>query len=81
MKVISLRDRDRAVATLTRWEARTVLSTLRKSSARRKQQRSGSILVAAKTTAGETTPLLSSGSSFTYTQGQNGNRELEYSYV
>jgi metal transporter CNNM len=77
-----IRHRDRAVATLLRWAGSTVLSFLRKSNARRKRQRGGSILVVAKTTAGETTPLLSSGSSYTSTQeGQNGNGELEYSYV
>lgn len=77
-----MRDRDRAVATLTRWAASTVLSFLRKSSARRKQQRGrGSMpLVTAKTAgAGETVPLLNSRSSYASTnEKQDGNGEFSY---
>jgi metal transporter CNNM len=74
-----IRDRDRAVATLTRWAANTVLSFLRKSSARRKQQRGGSMPETAKTAAGETTPLLSSRSAYVSAhEERNGNGEFSY---
>jgi metal transporter CNNM len=72
-----IRDRDRAIATLNRWAATTLQSFLQKSTQRQKRRRS--TLVAPRTPEDETTPLLSTGSSYAY--GQNGSGEFEDSCV